>query len=50
LGEKINTLKKNIETLLDASREIVVVVNADKTEYGSVSSPKCSIKSQFTDC
>jgi hypothetical protein len=50
LGEKINTMKKNKEALLDASGEVGLEVNVEKTKYIVVSSPKCRTKSQFTDC
>jgi hypothetical protein len=33
LGEKINITKKNAEALLDASKEIGLEVNSEKTKY-----------------
>jgi ribosomal protein S2 len=33
LGDKIDTLKKNTETLIDAIKEVVLEVNAEKTKY-----------------
>jgi hypothetical protein len=33
LGDSINTTKENIETLLDASRNIGLEINAEKTNY-----------------
>jgi hypothetical protein len=33
LGENIDTKQKNTETLLDASKEEVLVVNPEKTKY-----------------
>jgi hypothetical protein len=33
LGEKIDTTKKNTEAFTDASKEVGLEVNADKTKY-----------------
>jgi sorting nexin-29 len=33
LGEKIDTMKKNMETLIDASKEVGLEINVEKTKY-----------------
>jgi hypothetical protein len=33
LGDNIDTVKKNMETLIDASEEVRLEINVDKTKY-----------------
>jgi hypothetical protein len=39
LGDKIDTTKKNTQTLIDASTKVVIEINTEKTV--AVSSPEC---------
>jgi hypothetical protein len=36
LGEKTNTIKKNTEALIEASREVDLELNIEKTKYMTV--------------
>jgi hypothetical protein len=47
LGENVNTIKKNMVGMLEASRDVGLEVDKEKTIY--VSSATCTTKSQFTD-
>jgi hypothetical protein len=45
LGDSLNTIKKNTETIFEASKEPGLEVNAEKIKYMfSVSSPECRAK------
>jgi hypothetical protein len=43
LGDNIDTIKKNVETIIDASKEVGLEVNTEKI-YVAVSSPECRAK------
>jgi hypothetical protein len=48
LGDNIDTIKKNTETLIDARKEVDLEVNTEKTKYTvyvAVSSPEYRTKS-----
>jgi hypothetical protein len=44
LGENIDTMQKNTEALLDASKEVDLEVNSDKTKYMLMSRKKAGQK------
>jgi hypothetical protein len=46
LGDSINTIKEKTETLLEASRDIDLEINADKTEYMIMSRYPNSVQNQ----
>jgi hypothetical protein len=39
LGDSVNTIKENSETILEASRDIGLEINAEKTKYMIMSHP-----------
>jgi hypothetical protein len=43
LGDNIDTIKKNMETLIDASKEVGLEVNTEETKYVLLSSPECRV-------
>jgi hypothetical protein len=45
LGDNIDTIKKNTETLIDASKEVGLEINVEETKYMLLSSPECRSKS-----
>jgi hypothetical protein len=45
LGDNIDTIEKNAETLIDASKEVGLEINVEKTKYVAISSPECRSES-----
>jgi hypothetical protein len=48
-GDNTDTIKKNTETLTDASKEVGLEINTEKTKYLLLSSPECRSKSGHKD-
>jgi hypothetical protein len=46
LGDSVNTIKGNIETLLGASRDIGLEINAEKTKYMIMSRHPYSVQNE----
>jgi hypothetical protein len=49
LGNSVNTIKENSETLLEASRDIGLEINAEKTKYLIMSSSKLRTEPEYKD-
>jgi hypothetical protein len=49
LGNSVNTIKENSETLLEASRDIGLEINAEKTKHNIVSSSELRIEPEYKD-
>jgi hypothetical protein len=48
LGDNIDTIKKNTETLIDASKEVGLEIHIEKTlSIVDILSPECSSKSRY---
>jgi hypothetical protein len=47
LGVSINTMKENTETFLEASRDVGLEINAEKTKYDYVSSSELRTKPEL---
>jgi hypothetical protein len=45
LGDNIDTMKRNTETLIDASKEVGLEIKVEKTKYVGVLSLECRSKS-----
>jgi hypothetical protein len=45
LGDNIDTIKKNTQTLIEARKKTGLEVNTEKTVHVAASSPKCRAKS-----
>jgi hypothetical protein len=47
LGENINIVKENAETLLDANKEVGLEVNSEKTKYMFMSCHRTTAQSNY---
>jgi hypothetical protein len=49
LGDNIDNIKRNTESLIYASKEVGREVNLEKANYVEISSPECRTKSRHTN-
>jgi hypothetical protein len=49
LGDSVNTVKENSETLLEASRDVGLEKNAEKTKYMIVSLSEFKTEPEYKD-
>jgi hypothetical protein len=49
LGDSVNTIKENSETILQASRDIGLEINAEKTKYMIVSPSEFRTEPEYKD-
>jgi hypothetical protein len=49
LGGSVNTIKENAETLLEASRDIGLEINVEKTKYDYVSLSEFRTEPEYKD-
>jgi hypothetical protein len=49
LGNSINTIKENTESLLEAGKDVRLEINAEKTKYMIVSSSKLRTEPEYED-
>jgi hypothetical protein len=47
LGDSVHTIKENSEILLEASRDIGLKINAEKTKYMIMSSSKLQTEPEY---
>jgi hypothetical protein len=50
LGDNIDTIKKNTETLIGASKEVGLVLNIQKTKHVGATPQECRSKSGHKNC
>jgi hypothetical protein len=49
LGDSVNTIKENTETLLETGRDIGLEINVEKTKYMIVSSSELRTEPEYKD-
>jgi hypothetical protein len=49
LGDRVNTIKENSEKLLEASKDVGLVINPENTKYMIVSSSEFRTEPEYKD-